>query len=166
MSPAPISNYSARRSPLTPVFIFILLSILAPACSKPKDPPAAVKALYQQDAARLCEAITECIKQDVEVRLKNSPHRRKMVLSRMNKDLCLQGQFALVGRLSVNPWGKKPVYNPEHYRWYSACSKAVSAAENCESRRSIHKTFPDCVNLRKIYNQDESPPTQADPPGL
>lgn len=76
-----------------------------------------------------------------------------MVLRRMTQDLCLKGQYRLIGDLSVDPDPdkKSPAYNPEFYRLYSECSRVVSEAADCRKRQELHRTHPACQALRDAF---------------
>lgn len=111
-------------------------------------------ALYQEEAHRMCTAIVDCMKEDVEARLKDEPERRDMVLRRMNRDLCLKGQYELIGRLSVDPTQKVRPASDELYKIYGECSQAVAASPGCAERKTTHRTHPACRKLRDIYRDD------------
>ena len=124
---------------------------LLPYCNqKPAEAPPQVLARYAADADAFCKAIVECIKEDVAARMDDRPERRDMILDRMDRDLCIDGQKKLLGKLSVDPAGKDAGYIAAQYEAYGACTKAVVAAENCEDRRTTHKTDPACVKLREF----------------
>ncbi len=139
----------------TPVFLFTLLLIpgaIARCKQEPKAPPPEILARYQADADRYCRAIVDCIKEDVAARLRGEPERREMVLKRMSQDLCLKGQYQLLGKLSVDPApGPGRPYNPDVYVTYGQCARAVVEQKDCERRRATHKQFPACQRLRALH---------------
>ncbi len=122
------------------------------ACRKPSStPPKAILVKYQADALRLCGAIVDCIKQDVANRLQGQPERRKMIMNRMTRDLCVKKQTAFIGKLSTDPSGKGFAFKPENYKLYSECSKAVAGAPKCAERRRLHKEHASCRGLRGLF---------------
>ena len=76
-----------------------------------------------------------------------------MILKRMTRDLCLQGQYTLLGTISVAPrnTGERTPVTPELYRSYSDCSRAVAGAPDCSERRAVHRTHPACAKLRALH---------------
>lgn len=134
----------------------LIISGILLRCGHPGAMPQEVKKKYEADAHRLCNAITDCIKEDVARRLSGSPRRKAMVLQRMTHDLCLKGQYRLIGDLSVDPDpNKKPApYDPEIYRLYSECSRAVARARDCQQRRELHRNHPACRALREAFGDN------------
>ena len=131
--------------------LLILFTLMAFACSKNKpEVPEEILARYQKDAGILCEAIVDCMKEDTAKRLAADPVRRDLVLSRMDRDLCRQGQYRQIGDLSSDPDGEGFAFNPEHYEMYSRCSAAVAGAPTCQERLAAHKTNPDCLRLQQM----------------
>jgi hypothetical protein len=135
------------------LWIHLLLTAViatAPFCKKETAPPPEIVKKYQADADRFCGAIVECMKEDVRTRMKDRPERRDMVLKRMDRDLCIKGQYALIGRLSVDPYPEPARTDPESYATYSECADAVAAAPDCDIRRERYNTHPACVKIRGI----------------
>lgn len=134
------------------LFLFCAaLSVVPVACERETfEPPPEVIQRYQAEARDYCAAIVECMEADVKARLADQPERRDMVLDRMNGELCLKGQFQLLGKLSVDPSGEKKPFDPAHYETYGQCARAVTAAENCADRMTAHKQDPACQRLREL----------------
>jgi hypothetical protein len=124
--------------------------VLTGACKEKPSLPPELRARYDVDAARLCNAIVDCLKADVSERLKDRPERRDMLLGRMTRDLCKEEQFSLIGAASVNAVPTTPLDDEAIYRSYSACSVAVAAADNCQARQAVYRNFPDCARLKLI----------------
>lgn len=142
----------SRPEQIFPLTSLLLSSLLLSAigCKRAVAPPPEVWQKYQQDADQLCNAIVDCMKQEVKTRLADHPQRRDMVLKRMDRDLCIKGQYSLIGKLSVDPSGGKPAsYREEYYNQYHNCAIRVVAAKDCTERQTIHRTDPSCIAVRK-----------------
>ncbi len=146
--------FGARKGALPLAGVLLLLSLLTHCSRKPEPPPPEVVARYQAHAGRLCEAIVDCMKEEVRERLARQPERRDLVLARMDRDLCLKEQYALIGEISVDPTPAAAPYREEHYRLYEACADAVTKAATCEERRDIHRTDTSCVRLRAMTTKE------------
>ena len=134
------------------IFSLLLAGVLTgPGCAKEKRPSPEIIARYEQDADRLCRAIVGCIKADISARLAGHPERRDLILKRMSRDLCIKGQYRLIGQLSVTPMPdrNRPRPGPELYRLYAECSRAVARESNCSRRKEIHKNHPACKQIRR-----------------
>ncbi len=127
--------------------VFLFLSLCA-ACSRPVVPPESVVAAYKADADRFCAAIVDCMKEDIKKRMAAEPERRDMIIRRMDRDLCVKGQHALIGQSSVDLTTKKPVFQPEHYKTYAECAGAVAGAKECTERMRIYRELPACRTVR------------------
>ena len=121
-------------------------------CQKAAAPSAAILARYQEDAARLCLAVVDCVKEDVGRQMAAHPERRDMVLARMDRELCVKNQYRLIGDLSVWPGlAGAGVSNPDElYALYSQCSLAVSRAPHCALRKRLHREEDSCRRLRAL----------------
>lgn len=108
---------------------------------------------YDLDAARLCNAIVDCLKEDVARRLADQPERRDVTLSRMTRDLCKERQFALIGQVSVAPGPAALRTDQEIYESYGRCSASVAAAADCNERRRLYRQDPDCVRMKLVEAQ-------------
>ncbi len=128
-------------------------AVLAGACKEKPNLAPALRARYDVDAARLCNAIVDCLKADVSERLKDRPERRDMLLGRMTRDLCKEEQFSLIGAASVNVGPSAPLDDEAIYQSYSACSAAVAAASDCRARQAAYRNFPDCARLKLIQTE-------------
>ena len=130
----------------------LLLIVPLGAChSNENQVPLEIQKQYQEDAHQMCQAMVDCMKEEVEKDLADEPAKREWVLGRMSRDLCLKGQYSLIGKLSTDP--ERPdhfVFRRENYETYARCSRAVSEANNCESRGEIHRQNPDCQKLRSL----------------
>lgn len=128
-------------------------AIFTGACKEKPNLAPALRARYDADAARLCSAIVDCLKADVNERLKNEPERRDMLLGRMTRDLCKEEQFSLIGAASVNVGAAAPLDDEAIYQSYSACSAAVASANDCQARRDAYRNNPDCARLKLIQTE-------------
>ena len=152
---------SQKINVIFPALLTIFIAISVPfSCNRREKPSPEIVARYHKDADRFCRAIVDCIKADISRRLADKPERRDMILRRMTRDLCIKGQYRLIGDISVDPLPdrKRPLPGEEVYRMYSECSRAVAEADNCEDRKRIHKTNEACQKLRKDYNSDRTLP--------
>jgi len=125
-------------------------------CGKKKRPETLLTDQYYADAKIFCDAIVECMKKDIEDKLKEHPERKEMVIRRMTRDLCLKGQIQLIGNLSVEviPENKNFLDQKILYEEYHKCAKAVSEAPTCDYKKSIHKSHPSCIKIRSLYPDD------------
>lgn len=132
-------------------WLFLPLVVLVPLsafCSRTSTPPESVITAYKADADRFCSAIVDCMKDDVKKRMAAEPERRDMIIKRMDRDLCIKGQYALIGQSSVELTVKKPAFQPEHYKTYSECANAVASAKECTERMKIYRELPACRTVR------------------
>jgi hypothetical protein len=116
-------------------------------CSR-KEPSAEIISRYQADADLFCQAIVDCMKEEVIQKLHASPERRDMVLSRMTRDFCKKGQYQLIGQLSTDPSPGQPSGSLELYQNYHDCAAAVAGAKDCAKRREIHQTHSACMKIK------------------
>lgn len=129
-------------------FVLMLLFFSIGACDSRPYLSEEQKAAYQKSADQFCRAITRCIKEDVQERLAHEPRYRAHVVSRMDRDLCMKGQYNLIGSLSVDPQSGPPLDQKKLYDLYSECSNAVAGAPDCETRKELHRTYKSCTALR------------------
>ena len=133
-----------------PVRLLFFLALL-PAfwtCKRPAAPPPEVVQRYQAHADQFCRAVLTCMKEEVEQRLANSPERRDMVTRRMDRDLCVENQYNLIGELSVDPRGAQAAnYEPELYEAYGECARVVAESADCETLRGNYRDHPACRRL-------------------
>lgn len=127
-------------------FPIILAAVFFASCSR-KDPPPEMIARYQADADLFCQAIVDCMKEEVRLKLQASPERRDMVLARMTRDFCKKGQYHLIGQLSTDTAPGQPA-RPDLYESYHECAAAVAGAKDCVKRREIHQTHAACMKIR------------------
>lgn len=129
------------------VFAIIAAGVFSASCSR-KEPSAEIIARYQADADLFCQAIVECMKEEVRTKLQASPERRDMVLSRMTRDFCKKGQYQLIGQLSTDPAPSQPSASAELYANYHECAAAVAGAKDCAKRKEIHQTHSACIKIK------------------
>ena len=129
------------------VFPIIVAAIFFASCSR-KDASPEIIARYQADADLFCQAIVDCMKEEVRQKLEASPERRDMVLSRMTRDFCKKGQYQLIGQLSTDPTGGQPSNQADLYNSYHECALAVAGAKDCAKRREIHQTHSACMKIK------------------
>lgn len=149
--PLAISRPSAKPAIMRVWLVsFTLLAWLVGGCARKPELPKEVRERYQKDAARLCHAIVDCIKEDVSRQLAKAPERRDMVLGRMTREHCVENQYRLIGDLSVGmqPGKIKIEFDPKLYELYSQCSQTVAGATTCHERKRLHREAPSCVQLR------------------
>lgn len=143
-----IPGHFARRMPRKHwLFPIILAAAISASCSR-KEPSQEIIARYQADADLFCQAIVDCMKEEVRQKLNTVPERRDMVLSRMTRDFCKKGQYQLIGRLSSNPAGGTPSTDTGLYESYHECARAVADAKDCAKRREIHQTHSACMKIK------------------
>ncbi|MDH5656983.1 MAG: hypothetical protein OEZ34_13800 [Spirochaetia bacterium] len=105
---------------------------------------------YQKHAHLFCNAVTECFKKDAEARLKDYPERAKLIVSKMNSDLCIENQYLLIGKSSATVFNREKFStNTVYYKVYENCAIAVSSKENCIDRLNEYKNHPDCKKLKQ-----------------
>lgn len=144
-------------TPTAPAAVFLALLLAgstAIACKRRSEVPPDIAIRYQQDASRLCNAIVDCLKEEVSESLRQQPERRALVLSRMTRDLCREQQYARIGQASAAAGPQSPEFDASVYRAYSGCSQAIAAAEPCAERRRLYREHADCALLR-LYRSSE-----------
>ncbi len=117
-------------------------------CQKSDPVTPAVIAKYQKDADLFCNAVVDCMKEEVREKMKGTPERRDLVLSRMTRDFCRKNQYSLIGRLSTDVTGGKAADEASVYRTYAECAKAVSEAKDCQERKRLQTEHPACAKMR------------------
>ncbi|MCE9596718.1 MAG: hypothetical protein K8S54_01995 [Spirochaetia bacterium] len=131
------------------VILLVIFSALFLANCQKSDPvtPEIIQA-YQKDADGFCNAMVDCMKEEVKAKMKASPERRDMVVNRMSREFCRKGQYQLIGKLSTDPSAGQALDRHDLYKAYHECSDAVQQASDCEARRSVHKSNPACMKIR------------------
>ncbi|MBL8018431.1 MAG: hypothetical protein JNM27_02085 [Leptospirales bacterium] len=131
------------------VLSFLIFSVPFWVSCQKSDPvtPQIIEA-YQKDADVFCNAMVDCMKEEVRAKMKASPERRDMVVNRMSREFCRKGQYSLIGRLSTDPSSGQPLDRSDLYKAYRECSEAVSQAADCDARRSVHKNNSSCQKIR------------------
>jgi len=129
------------------VCVIFFLPLIA-GCQK-SDPvtPEIIKQ-YQKDADAFCNAMVDCMKEEVKQKMSGSPERRDMMLGRMTREFCRKEQYSQIGRLSADPSNGQFLDRRDLYEAYHQCSEAVQQAANCMARREIHRTNAACVKIR------------------
>ncbi|MCB1140324.1 MAG: hypothetical protein KDK23_16320 [Leptospiraceae bacterium] len=124
----------------------ISLSLFFFACAEQPDP--ALEKKYQETADQFCQAIVECLKEDLSEKLKDQPRKRDLFLQRMDQDLCRKGQYQKARGL------QEQMDEGTILERYRSCTDALKASESCKSRLSLLKENPDC---RSIHTTPEFP---------
>lgn len=148
----PLINFQFKRILKLHLILPVLLLFPGVSCTEKRAPDPEIVKQYQKNADLFCNAIVDCIKQDVEEHLKSDPVRKNHILDVMNRDLCKKEQYRLIGDLSVNPGKAHVRTDAEIYQHYERCAGAVASAGDCSARREINKTNPDCQILRTVSN--------------
>lgn len=144
-----MKKYQMYRRSLISALLLMSTITLTGCHKKEKSPPPEIVRQYQKSADLFCNAIVECFKKDVTDRLKDSPDREQLVLSRMNRDLCRKGQYSLIGKLSVDMSKSMPAQtDPSLYKTYEECAMAVAHSPDCKTRKKVHREHPACKKIR------------------
>ena len=151
--PSDVFNFSGKRNivgALVLAALLVLTEFFSFGCSRNRKPPWELEHKYFLNVAQLCNAITDCIKKDIALRMKERPERRKLILRRMSRDLCRKNQFRLIGNLSVDPRAGKysPARTNKLYGIYEQCARAVAQEKDCAKRKQMHLNHPACRRLR------------------
>ena len=131
------SPFSSFRFTMPAAFVMLLAT---GNCVEKLDP--SIKAQYQETADRFCHAVVECLKDDLAKRMEKEPQKRDLFLSRMDRDLCLEGQYEKISGLQ-NHMDQSSILDR-----YQRCSEALEADPNCQSRIAALKSNPDCKSIR------------------
>lgn len=143
-----------RNAALSPLFFLILglsVGFIAPSCKRKLLLDKEIQTRYNADANAYCNAVVNCLKQEISEKLADEPERRDMVLARMKRDLCVEKQFHLIGDLTTEPYKGKPVLDEKLYNTYSLCTKAIVNAPNCIEMKRIHQEEENCKALRQDF---------------
>lgn len=109
-------------------------------CVEAPDP--ALEARYQETAHRFCNAVVECLKEDLEQRLQAEPRKRDLFLQRMDQDLCRQGQYEKIQGLQDR------MKEGTILERYSDCSRRLEETKDCSERLAFLKSDPNCKSIR------------------
>ena len=109
-------------------------------CVEKPDP--SIEARYQATADRFCNAIVECLKEDMAQKMKDQPQKRDLFLQRMDRDLCLSGQYQKIAGL------QELMDEGTILDRYTRCSDTLEASEDCIARLDALKSNPDCKSIR------------------
>lgn len=107
-----------------------------------------IQVAYQKNADLLCNAITECLKEEVAQRMESEPERRDLILKRMDRDLCLKNQYRLIGDRSTAISGSNPETEKDLYETYERCAVAVASYDTCARRKQEFETNTNCLKVR------------------
>lgn len=129
-------------------FLIPAAAFLLPGCQKSDPVTPAVIEKYQADADLFCNAIVDCMKDEVREKMKATPERRDLVLSRMTRDNCRKGQYSLIGRLSTDVAARGAADEAGIYREYAECAHAVAEAKDCTQRKQLQKEHPACAKMK------------------
>lgn len=127
----------------TVAFAFFLISFCKPEVDRN------IAAAYQNNAKLLCEAVTECLVKEVEQRMSDEPQRRDLITGRMDRDLCIENQFRLIGQRSTEIVPGNPATQKKLYDTFERCAEAVAAETSCESRKEVYKKNESCKAIRQ-----------------
>tara|TARA_B100001778_G_C18502209_1_gene590203 strand:- start:246 stop:665 length:420 start_codon:yes stop_codon:yes gene_type:complete len=132
---------NALQSGFRPLILTLAASLTTLSyCVEKPDP--SVKDRYQETADRFCNAVVECLKEDLAERMDKEPQKRDLFLSRMDRDLCLEGQYQKISGL-LNHMEENSILDR-----YQRCSEALEAKEDCSQRIQELKSNPDCKSIR------------------
>ena len=121
-------------------FLTIALALFLAQCVERPDPD--VEARYQASADRFCNAIVECLKEDISEKMADQPRKLDLFLQRMDQDLCRSGQYQKIQGL------QQRMEEGTLLERYERCSVALESTEDCKTRIELLKENSDCRSIR------------------